>query len=97
MIRQAIARLAGAAAPSPASGIAGPVALSSLPVGAEATLAGGLLPADEMRLLAAMGLSDRSQLRICRQGEPCIVQVRATRVGIARAVARRLHTNPAGS
>lgn len=94
MIRRAIARLTGIAEPTTPAGLGGPIALSELPAGSEATLAGGLLPADELRLLAAMGLSDRSLLRVCRQGEPCIVESRATRVGISRAVARRLHAEP---
>jgi hypothetical protein len=94
MIRRALSRLAGVSESGVARGMGGPVALSDLPAGSEATLAGGLLPADEMRLLAAMGLSDRSFLRVCRQGEPCIVESRSVRVGISRAVARRLHTEP---
>jgi hypothetical protein len=38
-----------------------------------------------------MGLSESAPVRICRQGEPCIVLVRSTRVGLSRAVARQLH------
>jgi hypothetical protein len=94
MMKRALARLSGSADPSSAAGMGGPIALSDLPAGSEATLSGGLLPADEMRLLEAMGISDRSLLRVCRQGEPCIVESRSVRVGISRAVARRLHTEP---
>jgi Fe2+ transport system protein FeoA len=72
----------------------GVVSLAELPTGSVATLAGSLLPEEDRRLLAAMGLSDHSPVRICRQGEPCIVEVRTTRVGIARSIAERLHAEP---
>ena len=64
--------------------------LSELPAGSEAILSGGQLPDDELRLLAAIGLSMRAPVRVCRQGEPCIVLARSTRVGLSRAVAERL-------
>ena len=52
------------------------------------------LPAEDTRLLAAMGLEDKSEVRVCRAGTPCIVQVEATRLGIAADVAARILAIP---
>lgn len=41
-------------------------------------------------VLRAMGLTDACRLRLCKLGDPCIVQVRATRIGVSRQVAARL-------
>jgi hypothetical protein len=38
-------------------------------------------------LLRSLGLTDASRLRICKVGEPFIIQVRATRIGLSSAVA----------
>jgi Fe2+ transport system protein FeoA len=37
-----------------------------------------------------MGLTDRCELRVCKVGEPCIVQVNETRVGISSRLAREI-------
>ena len=52
----------------------------------------------EACLLAAMGLSVGCRLVVRAAGDPCIVEVRSTRIGLARAVAERLlvHDEPAG-
>ena len=42
------------------------------------------------RFLRAIGLTRTAEFRVCRRGEPCIIQVRATRVGLARAIADRI-------
>jgi Fe2+ transport system protein FeoA len=42
------------------------------------------------RFLRAIGLTGEAELRVCRRGEPCIIQVRSTRVGLARAIADRI-------
>ena len=70
-----------------ASSHAGAVRLSDLAPGQMATLHGADLTANDCALLNALGLTDRCVLRICKIGEPCIVQVRATRIGLARSVA----------
>lgn len=54
------------------------------------------LPEAESRLLAAMGLGERCEIRVCRAGTPCIVQIQAVRVGIGREVAERIITTPCG-
>jgi Fe2+ transport system protein FeoA len=44
--------------------------------------------------LRSLGLTESCQLRLCKKGEPCIVQVRSTRIGLSRAVARRIFVVP---
>jgi Fe2+ transport system protein FeoA len=38
-------------------------------------------------MLRALGMTDDCTLRICKVGEPCIVQVQSTRIGLSRSVA----------
>ena len=64
--------------------------LSQLVAGAAARLARRELGEAEARLLAAMGLSDGCRLVVRAHGDPCIVEVRAARIGLAREVAERL-------
>jgi hypothetical protein len=52
------------------------------------------LPREDCALLRALGLSDRCLLRVCKAGEPCIVQVRATRIGLSRELARGILVIP---
>jgi Fe2+ transport system protein FeoA len=52
------------------------------------------LPDDHRCLLSAMGLGDSCELRVCRPGAPCIVQVDGTRLGIAQDVAERILVTP---
>ncbi len=54
------------------------------------------LPEAESRLLAAMGMGERCEIRVCRAGTPCIVQIQSIRVGIGREVAERIITTPCG-
>jgi Fe2+ transport system protein FeoA len=49
---------------------------------------------DDCDLLNALGLTDQCNLRVCRAGEPCIIQVHATRVGIAVALASKIMVHP---
>jgi Fe2+ transport system protein FeoA len=46
--------------------------------------------AESRLLLQALGLTDNSRLRVCKRGEPCVVQVRATRIGISSRIARHI-------
>jgi len=75
--------------PAPGAEAAG-VALADWPSGAPARLVASRLPSLETRLLAAMGLTLGARLVVRNQGDPTIVEVRATRIGLARAVAARL-------
>ena len=45
---------------------------------------------DERQSLAAMGLHDDVSFRLCQQGQPCIIQVEATRLGLSKEVTSRI-------
>lgn len=47
-------------------------------------------------LLAALGLPERARFRLCKSGNPFIVQVSTTRIGLAPDVACRLMVLPDG-
>jgi len=65
--------------------------LSDLACGEPARLHAGELDPGEACLLAAMGLMTGCRLIVRVTGDPCIVEVRSTRIGLARSVAERLH------
>ena len=44
--------------------------------------------------LRALGLTRTCEFRVCQNGEPCIVQVRSTRIGLSRAVADQIYVIP---
>lgn len=67
------------------------VALSQLPTGARAVVASADLPATDLARLEALGLTRESEIRICRAGKRCIVQVRGTRVALSSDYARHLY------
>lgn len=50
----------------------------------------------EAELLAALGLREGSELRVCRAGDPCIVEVRSARIGMTRRVAEQLAVRRVG-
>ena len=45
------------------------------------------LDGDTRALLRSLGLTDSSPLRVCKQGDPYIIQVRTTRIGLSKSVA----------
>ena len=49
----------------------------------------GLEPG-EWALLRALGLSERATVRIAKAGDPCILQVRSTRIGVPADLAQRI-------
>ena len=51
---------------------------------------------DDCDLLNAMGMTDRCVLRVCRIGQPCIVQINSTRLGLSREMAGRIMVEPIG-
>lgn len=67
-----------------------PVPLAQLRDGDRARLHASNLCCEDCDLLNAMGLTDQCELRVCRVGEPCIVQVNSTRLGIAAHLAGRI-------
>jgi Fe2+ transport system protein FeoA len=69
------------------------VPLTTMPVGAVATLH-EVRDAESRSVLRSLGLGDSSVMRLCKAGDPCIVQVRATRIGLSHAVARHLYVVP---
>ena len=64
--------------------------LSDLDVGQWARMVDASIDAESLSLLQALGLTDNSRLRVCKRGEPCVVQVRATRIGISSRIARQI-------
>jgi len=70
------------------------IPLTDLPVDTRAELRLSTLDDQTRALLRALGLTDGSTLRVCKQGEPLIIQVRATRIGMARSVAAGLLVEP---
>ena len=64
-----------------------PIPLSSLRAGAVVRFRGTDLDPASCDLLRALGLTRECQLTLCKAGEPCIVQVRSTRIGLSGKVA----------
>jgi Fe2+ transport system protein FeoA len=67
-----------------------PILLTSLEAGSFARLHDSRLDDDTRSLLRSLGLTDACRLRVCQSGDPFVVQVRATRIGMSHAVADRL-------
>lgn len=85
------------ASPSSPSDTAGAVPLSALAAGQTVRLYGSNLTPQDCALLRAIGMTDRCMMRICKIGEPCIVQVRSTRIGLSRSVADGILVVPQGA
>ena len=64
--------------------------LADLPVGSIARLSCEELSEGEACLLAAMGLIEGCRLVVRASGDPYIVEVRSTRIGLARRLAERM-------
>jgi Fe2+ transport system protein FeoA len=71
-----------------------PVELTRLRAGDRGTFHGADLPRKDAALLEALGLTDTCPLRVCQVGDPWIVQVRATRIGVAQSVAKAIFVVP---
>ena len=67
------------------------VRLTTLAVGVSARLHATRLDDDTRSLLRSLGLTDASRLRVCKSGEPFIIQVRATRIGLSSSVAGNIY------
>jgi Fe2+ transport system protein FeoA len=70
------------------------VPLSDLRAGATARFHDARLDSEACAWLQALGFTPNCQLRLCQPGEPCIVQVRTTRIGLAKAVANGIYVIP---
>jgi Fe2+ transport system protein FeoA len=67
-----------------------PVPLCDVPTGAIARLHETNVQQSVARYLRALGLTNAAEFRLCKAGEPCIIQVRSTRIGLSRSVARKI-------
>jgi|TARA_Y100000031_G_scaffold120403_1_gene134434 Fe2+ transport system protein FeoA len=54
------------------------------------------LDADEQEALTAMGLHDEVPFELCQQGQPCIIQVEATRLGLSKEITSRIMVRRCG-
>lgn len=68
--------------------------LIDLPVGAIARVHDADLDGESRALLRAIGLTDQSVFRVCKQGHPCVIQVRATRIGMSSRIAQHVTVAP---
>lgn len=71
-----------------------PVQLTELAAGSAARLHAANLCDDDFALLEALGMTRSCRFRVCKAGDPWIVQIRETRIGLAASVARRLLVVP---
>ena len=71
-----------------------PVRLCDLEEGCAARFHEASLDAESRDLLRALGLTSSSVVRLCKSGEPCIVQVRSTRIGLSKLVAGQIYVIP---
>ena len=71
-----------------------PVALSALQTGRTGRLHEARLDDQSVGLLRALGFSCTEEFRLCKAGEPCILQVGGTRIGVSRTVASRIFVIP---
>lgn len=82
--------MSSAASTSSVPGHSKLVPLTSLRGGERGRLHAASLCCEDCDLLRAMGMTDQCELRVCQAGEPCIVQVHSTRLGIAASLARSI-------
>lgn len=71
-----------------------PIQLTSLSPGTAARFHASDLEAQDTALLEALGMTRSCRFRLCQAGDPWIVQVRETRIGLASAVASRILVIP---
>lgn len=70
------------------------IQLTELMAGSSACLHSTELGREDCALLEALGLTRNCRFRVCKAGDPWIVQVRETRIGLAASVARRILVVP---
>ena len=71
------------------------ISLAQMARGARGTVCSILLEEADAQRLSPMGLRERASIRVCRAGEPCIVEVGCApgmcrRIGVSRHVAQRV-------
>ncbi len=67
-----------------------PVPLTQLREGDRGWLHAANLCCEDCDLLNAMGMTEQCEIRVCQRGEPCIVQVNTTRLGLSGTLARNI-------
>lgn len=72
------------------TGLNGVTRLTDLRPGSRGRLLAADLERNDLALLHALGLCEQSSFRLCKAGDPWIVQVRGTRIGISQHVAELL-------
>lgn len=70
------------------------VSLVDLRPGDRCQLHSTSLEGSDSAILFALGLRGQNMVRLCKAGDPWIVEVRGTRIGLADEVARRLRVVP---
>lgn len=80
--------------PTVLSNLGAAIPFTQLRAGDRARLAGDDLVDRERATLTALGLGPTSRFRVARAGNPWIVQVHATRIGLSDTVARALRVVP---
>ena len=76
------------------TGLHGATRLTDLRPGTRGRLLAADLERDDLALLHALGLAENSAFRLCKAGDPWIVQVRGTRIGLSQHVAELLRVEP---
>lgn len=66
------------------------VRLDEVPEGSMVRVLDTHLDAHAREQLRSLGVTSSSTVRVCQQGEPCVVQVGTTRIGISGSIARQL-------
>ncbi len=72
------------------------ITLSQLGEREKAVVHAAELDDNEREALAAMGLHEEAIFELCQQGQPCIIQVEATRLGLSREVTERIMVRRCG-
>ena len=71
-----------------------PVCLTQLRAGDRGRLHATRLEVDDREMLRALGLAEHSRFQVCKAGDPWILLVRSTRVGMSDEVAERILVIP---
>lgn len=54
------------------------------------------LEADEREALVAMGLHEEASFELSKHGQPCIIQIEGTRLGLSREITSRIMVRRCG-
>lgn len=71
-----------------------PVPLATLGTGRTGRLHEARLDETSVNLLRALGLATADSFRLAKAGDPCILEVGTTRIGVSRAVAAEIFVIP---